>query len=93
MEPLTVIAVVLVGLVFVVPLARGVVLAVREGDPWAPFERRHGRDGVLASGGRYFSALRAPGHGRRSRGGLVIRWTFWVGVTATMVLGVGRIIW
>jgi hypothetical protein len=92
-EPLAVLSAALVGAFFVVPTARGIAQAVRARDAWAPFERSRGHRGALAPGGGYLSSLRAPGHGQRSWTGLWVRWVCCVGVTASTVLAVARLIW
>lgn len=81
-NPVQLIALALVWAFLVVPVVLGIVLAVRTGNAWAPFERReNGRDGLLAPG-RYFSALAAPRGGQRSAPGLISRWAFCIGIAA-----------
>ncbi|MBT9254249.1 hypothetical protein KMZ32_00900 [Phycicoccus sp. MAQZ13P-2] len=71
-------------LLFLVPFVRGVVQGLRSGDWWSPFvQREDGRWGVLAAS-RYFALFRAPEPARRTRGGLVARWAFWVVVVVAL---------
>lgn len=73
-----------VWLLFAVPVARGLISGLR-GNWWGPFERNaRGRYGVLAAS-RFFASFRAPEQGRRTQGGLVARWVFWI----VVLIGLG----
>lgn len=64
-------------LLLAVPVARGLLVGLRTGDWWEPFERNHrGGYGLLASS-RFFASFRAPEPSRRTRSGLVTRWAVW----------------
>ena len=74
-----------VWLLFAVPLARGLVVGLRSGNWWAPFEKQaRGSHGLLARS-RFFASFRAPEAHRRTRAGLRTRWAFW----ALVLLGLG----
>ncbi len=74
-----------VWLLFAVPYVRGLIVGLRSGNWWSPFEKGpRGTHGLLARS-RFFASFRAPEPTRRTSAGLRGRWAFW----AVVLLGLG----